>query len=358
MAKRKLSKDLGDKINNGSFDLNAFKKSKYSNFSSKFKEQKWIPLSPAFQKEVGIPGIPEGHITLLRGHSDTGKTTALIEAAVSAQKNNVLPVFIITEMKWNWEHAIEMGLKVNPIVDEDTGEVLDYDGFFLFTDRTNIVTVEDVAEFISDLLKEQYEGNLPYNLCFLWDSVGSLTCEQSLKSNKNNNEWIAGAMSTQFSNGLNQKILMSRKEQFPYTNTLVCVNKVWVQKAATPMSQPKMMNKAGNAMFYDASLVVTFGNVTTSGTSKLKAIKNGKQVEYAKRTKIHIEKNHVTNVTARGSLIMTPFGFIEDDKKVIDEYKKQHNDEWASLLGGSDFKLIEEEDDGEIEYSDNSDVNE
>ena len=29
----------------------------------------------------------------------------LLEAAVSAQKRKILPVFIITEMKWNWEHA-------------------------------------------------------------------------------------------------------------------------------------------------------------------------------------------------------------------------------------------------------------
>jgi KaiC/GvpD/RAD55 family RecA-like ATPase len=56
-----------------------------------------------------VPGIPTGHIVLLRGHSDTGKTTALIEAAVNAQKAGILPVFIITEMKWNWEHATANG---------------------------------------------------------------------------------------------------------------------------------------------------------------------------------------------------------------------------------------------------------
>jgi hypothetical protein len=53
----------------------------------------------------------------------------------------------------------------------------------------------------------------------------------SIKSNKNNNEWNAGAMSTQFSNNVNQKVVMSRKESSPYTNTLVCVNKVWAAKA-------------------------------------------------------------------------------------------------------------------------------
>ncbi len=82
------------------FDLGKFKKNKgLASASVKFKEQRWIPLSKAFQDITSIPGIPEGHITLLRGHSDTGKTTALLEAAVAAQKMGVLPVFIITEMK-------------------------------------------------------------------------------------------------------------------------------------------------------------------------------------------------------------------------------------------------------------------
>ena len=33
-------------------------------------------LSDAFQKVTSVPGIPMGHVCLLRGHSDTGKTTA------------------------------------------------------------------------------------------------------------------------------------------------------------------------------------------------------------------------------------------------------------------------------------------
>ena len=81
------------------FDLSNFKNKKGLDKNIKFKEQQWIPLSSAFQEVTSIPGIPMGHIVLLRGHSDTGKTTAMIEAAVSAQKRNILPVFIITEMK-------------------------------------------------------------------------------------------------------------------------------------------------------------------------------------------------------------------------------------------------------------------
>jgi len=258
------------------FDLNKFKTKKMLNSSVKFKDQRWIPLSSAFQETTSVPGIPMGHIVLLRGHSDTGKTTAMIEAAVSAQKMGVLPVFIVTEMKWNWEHATQMGLEVKRVVDEKTGELLDYEGNFLYIDRENLHTIEDVAAFILDLLDEQKKGNLPYDLLFLWDSIGSVPCELSIKSNKNNNEWNAGAMSTQFGNNVNQKITLSRKESSPYTNTLVCVNKVWTAKAEVPMGQPKLMNKGGFAMWFDATFVITFGNVANAGTSKIKAIKDGK----------------------------------------------------------------------------------
>jgi hypothetical protein len=327
------------------FSLDNFKKAKFLTTAVKFKVQQWIPLSKAFQDVTSVPGIPMGHISLLRGHSDTGKTTAMLEAAVSAQKMGVLPVFLITEMKWNWEHAKEMGLEVEEVVDEETGEIVDYKGFFLFTDRSNLNTVEDVAAFISDLLDEQKKGNLPHNLLFLWDSIGSITCQMSLNSGKNNNEWIAGAMSTQFSNGVNQKILLSRKESYPYTNTLVCVNKVWTAKAETPMSQPKMMNKGGMAMWYDATFIITFGNVSNAGTNKIKATKNGKDVEFAKRTKIQVEKNHVNGISSKGTIIMTTHGFIDDDKKAIDDYKKLHSAEWLEKLGSSDFDIVIERDD-------------
>ena len=101
MAKKKTLQEAVSKEIKSKFDLSSFKEKKGLKQNVKFKEQEWIPLSKAFQDVTSIPGIPMGHIVLLRGHSDTGKTTALLEAAVSAQKRNILPVFIITEMKWN-----------------------------------------------------------------------------------------------------------------------------------------------------------------------------------------------------------------------------------------------------------------
>jgi len=342
---RKASKSLTAAVSaeiKSKFDLSGFKDKKGLSGNVKFKPQQWVPLSNAFQEVTSVPGIPTGHIVLLRGHSDTGKTTALIEAAVSAQKTGILPVFIITEMKWNWEHAMQMGLDIEEVFDEETGELTDYQGNFIYADRETIHTIEDVAAFILDLLDEQKKGNLPYDLMFLWDSIGSVPCELSIRSNKNNNEWNAGAMSTQFGNSVNQRITLSRKESSLYTNTLVCINKVWTAKPEGPMGKPKLMNKGGFAMWFDATFVVTFGNIANAGTSKIKAIKDKKQVEFAKRTNLQIDKNHINGLTTRGKIIMTPHGFIEDTEKELKKYKDDHTAEWSKILGGGDFDIIEE----------------
>ena len=353
MAKKStsLTAAVSTQLKSG-FELDKFKEKKGLNNNVKFKEQKWIPFSKALQEILSIPGAPIGHISLLRGHSDTGKTTALLELAVNAQKMGILPVFIITEMKWSWNHAQQMGFQIEPVVDKETGEVTNYKGFFLYADRGTLNTIEDVAEFIADLLDEQRKGNLPYDLCFLWDSIGSIPCKMSVEANKNNPMWNAGAMSQQFGNFINQRFPLSRKESSQYTNTMVAINKIWVAPAETIMSQPKMKMKNGETMFLDSTIVLTFGNITNSGTSKIKATKNGKEVEFAKRTKVSCDKNHVTGITTKGTITMTVHGFIPDEKSAVDNYKKDHSNEWSQILGSADFDLVEDNTDWEENVKD------
>ena len=68
------------------------------------------------------------------------------------------------------------------------------------------------------------------------------------------------------------------------------------------------------------------------------------QVEFAKRTNVQIEKNHIGGVQSRGRVVMTAHGFIPDDKRQIDKYKDAHKDHWLKLVGSLDFDLIEEGD--------------
>ena len=65
---------------------------------SKYKPDTFIDLGKVFQQATGVPGPAIGHLNVFLGHSDTGKTTALIKSAIWCQKNGILPIFIIT---WN-----------------------------------------------------------------------------------------------------------------------------------------------------------------------------------------------------------------------------------------------------------------
>jgi hypothetical protein len=344
MANKKeesLSGKVGKAVT-GTFSLDKFKKGKnLGQGASNFKPQAWVKFTEPVAETLEMPGIPKGHISLVRGHSNTGKTTLLIEAAIEAQKTGILPVIIITEMKHSWEHWSAMGFDLGETTDADGNK--EYAGFFLYADREQLQSIEDVAAFIADLLDEQKKGNLPYDLLFLWDSIGSIPCQMSLEKNSNSPMWNAGAMSQQFSNFINQRIVMSRKESQPYTNTMLCVNKVWVEPALMPMAQPKLRNKNGDSMFFDASFIITFGNVTSPGTQKVKATKNGKEIEFALKTKISCDKNHVTGVTAKGTIISTAHGFIKNSPNEINKYKKEHSKNWASILGSDDFDIVEEE---------------
>lgn len=352
-----VAKDANEgSIKRKSFSLKDYKKEKGLD-NVKFKPQEWLPFPRAFVDATGLIGTPLGAITLLRGHSNSSKTTSLLISAIECQKKNILPVFIITEMKWSWEHAKLMGLKFDE-VKNSRGEIEGYDGFFIYTDRGKLRTIEDVAEFINHLLDEQEKGLLPYDLCFMWDSIGSIPCQMSVEKGKNNNEWNAGAMSVQFGGHINQRIVCSRKDDYPYTNTLICTNKIWVLKPSVPMGQPTMKNKGGDTMFSDASIVITFGNIATAGMNPIKATKNGKEVLFGYRVKVQIEKNHINGISTTNKIIVTPTGYIADDKNEIDRYKKANLGYFMTLLGETDgdFDTVEESAEPDIIVDEPNDI--
>ena len=150
-------------------------KNKFSK-KANFKPERFFDLGKAFLDATGLPGPAMGHLQMFLGHSDTGKTTALIKAAVDAQNKGILPVLIITEQKWGFEHAKLLGFDCEQVVDTTTGEI-DWDGFFLF--NNDFQYIEEITDYINTLLDAQEKGELEYDLLFLWDSVGSVPCKMT-----------------------------------------------------------------------------------------------------------------------------------------------------------------------------------
>ena len=75
-------------IKKKTFDIDALS-DKFSS-KTKYKKDRFIDLGEVFQKATGVPGPAIGHLNVYLGHSDTGKTTALIKAAMWCQKNDCL----------------------------------------------------------------------------------------------------------------------------------------------------------------------------------------------------------------------------------------------------------------------------
>lgn len=309
-------------------------RSKYSS-STTYKPDTFLNCGSAFLEMTGIPGPAVGHINMFLGHSDTGKTTALILAAVSAQKKGMIPVFLVTEKKWDFSHAKLMGLDCDQ--DPSTGE---WTGRFFY--RDDFFYIEQITDYINKLLDDQAKGDIPFDLVFFWDSVGSVPCKMTFDG-KGGKQHTAGVLAEKIGMGINQRINSTRKDTSEYTNTMVVINQPWVELPDSPMGQPRIKAKGGDAFWLNSTIIFLYGNQKNAGTGKIDATKNGRKVKFATRTKISVMKNHVNGLGyGDGKIIATPHGFVLDTKEAIDQYKKDYSQYWVDTLGATDFDLSED----------------
>jgi len=308
-------------------------KNKFST-KTKYKPESFYNCGEAFMDACGLPGPIKGHINMFLGHSNSSKTTAMILAAVDAQRQGDLPVFIITERKWNWEHAVELGL------DATQNENGEWDGHFIFNDSFDYI--EQATDFINQILDAQESGDIPYNVQFLWDSVGSIPCKMTYDG-KGGKQHNAATFADKIGMGISARISKTKKEDVPYYATMVVINQPWVELPDNPFGQPEIKAKGGEALWLSSALVFLFGNQKKAGINHITATKNNRTVVYATRTKISILKNHVNGLSYKdGKILAVPQGYIKDDKGAIEKYKKEYSEYWNKKLGGEgDFKLSE-----------------
>lgn len=311
---------------------------KYSS-TTRYKEQSFYYCGDAFLNACGLPGPVKGGINMLLGHSNTSKTTALILAAVNAQKVGDLPVFIITEKKWDWEYAVKLGLDAKQ---DENGEWV---GDFIYNDGFDYI--EQATDFINELIDEQVKGRIKRSMVFLWDSIGSIPCKMTFEG-KGGKQHNASALSDKIGLGLHSRISKSKKEDYPYWLTLVVVNQSWVDLPDNPFGQPEIKAKGGNALWSASSIVFLFGNQKKAGINHITATKNGRTVSYAIRTKISILKNHVNGLAFKdGKIISVHNGFIDDTKESLDKYKKDYSSYWNTILGEGGTVVYDETDEFE-----------
>lgn len=328
----------------------------------KEKELAWIPFKKAFHDAVGLPGVPRGYTTQFRGFSDVGKSTGIYETVAGAQKLGDFVVIYDTEGSFSWEHARLVGFKFDEVYDEETGEIIDwvgddfiyYGGMDLLTAYQNfdyksgkmtqspqryVPVVEDIARSMNELMDLQAKGELPFNITFVWDSIGSIGCYEGAVSNTNNNQWTAGALKRSFESILNFRIPASRRESSEYINTFVAVQKIWLRPNA--VGQPTVMHNGGEGFKYGVRLIFHMGGMSTSSAKKLDAVMGGKSYQFGVMTDIKCVKNHVNGIERMGNICSTPHGFVNPTEK--NDYVKEKKDFINEKLGTnfSDFEVVE-----------------
>lgn len=201
-------------------------------------------------------------------------------AVVSAQRQGYIPIIYDTENNFDFKYAMDMGMEATPIEDdveveiinEETGEIevvterkiVSYEGNFIYfnnamlaerygnfdyssgkevSKRRTVAVIEDIARSINEFLDMQDNGDFPFGCVFIWDSVGSISCFKSYNSKSNNAMWDAGAISVAFNGIVNDRIPRSRKISSKYSNTLILVNKVWLDSTSNPVGPPSLQLK-------------------------------------------------------------------------------------------------------------------
>ena len=328
------------------------------------KPMEWLIMPSAFSDVLKIPGIPENYVTNLVGHSNVGKSTLVNHALVAAQRKGRIPVIYDTENNFDFTYAKDMGFEAEPVyedvevetIDPETGEVsitienriTSYEGNFIYFNnailaerygkndystgkesakKRKVAVIEDIAASINEFLNMQDEGDVDAGFLFVWDSVGSISSFKSFKSSSNNAMWDAAAISVAFNTIVNDRIPRSRKVSSKYNNTLLLVNKVWLDSMSNPVAPPSLSLKGGNSIFYASRLILLLGGQLKASTKKLTAVSKGLTYNYGIQTKIKVLKNQLPNpytVTYEGEIVCTPHGIISAEKDALDSYRKEH----------------------------------
>lgn len=368
IKKKNTISDLKAKMG---FGVNV-EKGEIQNASNADKPLEWIIMPKAFQEATKLPGFPMSYVSTICGHPNTGKSTLINHAIVSAQRQGIVPVIYDTENNFDFQYAIDMGMDATPVygdvnvevVDQESGDVtvvkenriIEYDGPFVYFNnailmerygdidystgkrggkkRTSAV-IEDIVYSINEFLEAQANGDIDQGFLFLWDSVGSIGGLKSYNSKVGNNMFDAGTISAAFQDIMDNKIPSSRKISAKYSNTMIMVNKIWLDGTTNPVAPPSMEMKGGKSITYRSRLIILLGGQLKASVKRLSAVSKGLTYNYGTQTKIKVIKNQLPspfNVTYEGEFICTDIGIIGMSKEEQEDYKKNRAPELLKRL--------------------------
>lgn len=83
---------------------------------SELTDKDYLTMPEWWAKGTGVPGLPFGRLVMIAGDSDTGKTSAAIQAMRAAQTQGVGVIYVETESKTTKRDLTNWGVDANQII--------------------------------------------------------------------------------------------------------------------------------------------------------------------------------------------------------------------------------------------------
>jgi RecA/RadA recombinase len=283
-----------------------------------------IVLQKEISDAIGMPGIRMGTVSAMYGLSNSGKTTLLIHMAAQAQKQNVVPILIITENKMDWNRAEKMGFdtsKSKCIIRED----FEY--------------LEDVYDYISQKIEDVKTGRLPKDVLILWDSVASTPSRESVEIDKTGSikkkygPQKSASVIGYYNPIIMKRVTSTRREDSKGLVGVVMLTQAYVKPAEFAGGIATIVPNGGEKIWFPLSLCLEIKE-----GMPLQATHNGRKITFGSVCKIKVAKNHLTSTSTNGEFVITADAIIANDPNTIAAYKKRAKDNW----GESDVEIGEE----------------
>jgi recombination protein RecA len=280
---------------------------------AKVSVSKWLKMSPAFQDATGLEGLPLGNISMIFGKPNTGKTTILMEAIANAQKQNILPILILTEHKFDFSRLSNfMGADPEAMLVFHADNIEQAYGYIekILRDLSVgkiVVEAEDGSDQVIDMSNQD---------CFIMmDSIGNTMSSSELEYEVEEHDKSMGKAAKaikSLTRRVNQLLAKVRQKV-----GILFLNQSY---QSMPSYGPSVETPyGGDGIPYSSVLILRLRRI-----SDLKMTMGGKDVIIGLESKVEVKKNHISHTMPISSVYVVASGIMTPSKDNLDAYKKKY----------------------------------
>jgi RecA/RadA recombinase len=273
----------------------------YGEGDSLLQVKSWIPLKPFFKMATGGDGFPCGHVSMLIGAPDSGKSTLAMEGIVSCQKLGGAVFLIDSEHKFSMGRLALMGGKPKEVLVTSTN------------------TLEEAWDSIEKILQEVQtlrDDGFKNPIMVVWDSVAASVPESMLLGEAGDSHFALEAK-------LNNKNIRRLRQSIEKTEVaMVLINHYYFTTPKTKYEQPILVVKGGEELSFMSTLIIR-----TKQGAKIERTVLGEKQQIGRVTRFMVHKGHFHGRTISKDVNVVDVGILETAEDLA-EYQKSLRGEY------------------------------